>query len=397
MTDPLGRSQVLPYLVGLSQKGHQFHLLSFEKPDVFQKHRTTVEAITKAAGISWYPMTYTKKPPVLSTVFDVIRMERKSKELIKKYGINAVHCRSYISALVGLSLKNKFNIKFIFDIRGFWADERVEGGLWNLKNPAYSIVYRYFKRKERELFIKADGIVSLTVRAAQIINKEFHVESSRIQVIPCCADLDFFTIENVKEEFVEKIKQTTKLNQQRPVLGYLGAIGTWYMLDEMLAFFKKLLQEKPNAFFLFITTEKRQSILEKARQMDIPEESLGVYAATREEVPSALSLFDISVFFIRPTFSKAASSPTKQGEIMGMGIPLICNTGIGDTDAIVEKYNCGKLVDLADASTIDHLIAGIDEVLAIPGTLIRAGAQDTFSLQQGVENYQRLYSSLGLA
>ena len=30
MTDPLGQSQVLPYLAGLSKKGFRFHLISFE-------------------------------------------------------------------------------------------------------------------------------------------------------------------------------------------------------------------------------------------------------------------------------------------------------------------------------------------------------------------------------
>ena len=32
MTDPLGRSQVLPYLQGLSERGHEITLLSCEKP-----------------------------------------------------------------------------------------------------------------------------------------------------------------------------------------------------------------------------------------------------------------------------------------------------------------------------------------------------------------------------
>ena len=33
MTDPLGQSQVLPYLVGLSEKGYKFTILSFEKKE----------------------------------------------------------------------------------------------------------------------------------------------------------------------------------------------------------------------------------------------------------------------------------------------------------------------------------------------------------------------------
>lgn len=396
MTDPLGRSQVLPYLTGLTQKGYQFHLVSFEKQERFRQHGEAVLELTRRSGIVWHPIPYTKRPPVLSTVFDLFQMERKALELIRKFGIETVHCRSYISGLVGLRLKRKLNTRFVFDIRGFWADERVEGGLWNLNNPLYAAVYRFFKNKEREMFIHADAIVSLTARAARLITEQFHVDVTRLHVIPCCADLALFDRNRVSDAVVEKIKQLTNLKDQGPVLGYLGAIGTWYMLEEMLVFFKKLLQSKPNSFFLFITTEPKETILEQAQRMGIPTSKVGIYAATREEVPSALSLFDVSVFFIRPTYSKAASSPTKQGEIMGMGIPLICNTGIGDTDAIVEQYKCGRLVDLEIPSSMDQVISHIDEIMEIPETRIRSGAEEAFSLEQGVKRYQQLYRSIGL-
>jgi len=39
-----------------------------------------------------------------------------------------------------------------------------------------------------------------------------------------------------------------------------------------------------------------------------------------------------------------SSSPTKKGEIMSMGIPVICNTGIGDTDDIANKYDADYIV-----------------------------------------------------
>lgn len=394
MTDPLGRSQVLPYLIGLTEKGFRFHLISFEKKDSFQKHSKTVTDITAAAGIQWHPLSYTKKPPVMSTVWDVVRMERKSKELIRKFDIHAVHCRSYISGVVGLRLKRNLGLKFIFDIRGFWADERVEGGLWNLDNWMYASIYKYFKSKEREMFAYADGVVSLTSKAAKLIHEQFNISTSNIHVIPCCADLDFFSRTNINESVSNRVRLQTHMNQHTPVLGYLGAIGTWYMLDEMLVFFKRLLSLKPNAFFLFITPEPSEVILEKAREIGVPTNQIGVYFASREEVPSALALIDISIFFIRPTFSKTASSPTKQGEIMGMGIPLICNTGIGDTDTVVEKYACGELVDLNDPLSMDHAIARFDTILSIPKSKIRDGATDYFSLKEGVNRYEALYKKV---
>ena len=37
MTDPLGQSQVIPYLQGLTGKGYHFSLVSFEKKNRFKE------------------------------------------------------------------------------------------------------------------------------------------------------------------------------------------------------------------------------------------------------------------------------------------------------------------------------------------------------------------------
>jgi hypothetical protein len=76
MTDPLGQSQVLPYLSGLSKEGFKFHLISFEKEEKFKIHREHIQAICDRDGIVWHPLKYTKKPPMLSTLYDVTRMRK---------------------------------------------------------------------------------------------------------------------------------------------------------------------------------------------------------------------------------------------------------------------------------------------------------------------------------
>ena len=115
MTDPLGQSQVLPYIIGLTKKGFHFHLISFEKPDRFHAHKKDILKICEDNNIVWVPMLYTKRPPLLSTVWDVWRMKRKAFSLNKEHSFSIVHCRSYLSALIGLSMKRKFKTAFLFD------------------------------------------------------------------------------------------------------------------------------------------------------------------------------------------------------------------------------------------------------------------------------------------
>ena len=83
LTAPLGQSQILPYLVGLSQHGYSFTVLSFEKPEAFAKRQNLIQQICDEASIAWQPLKYTKNPPVVSTVFDLVVMKKTATRLIK--------------------------------------------------------------------------------------------------------------------------------------------------------------------------------------------------------------------------------------------------------------------------------------------------------------------------
>ena len=84
LTDQLGRSQILPYLEGLAAKGHVITIISCEKPDRFRADGESVRAMCKQAGIEWQPLTYHKRPPILSSVIDVLQMKRRAIELQRR-------------------------------------------------------------------------------------------------------------------------------------------------------------------------------------------------------------------------------------------------------------------------------------------------------------------------
>jgi glycosyltransferase involved in cell wall biosynthesis len=391
MTDPLGQSQVLPYLKGLSEKGIEFHLISFEKEERFDKFRDHIQKICDDAGIHWYPLSYTKKPPLLSTIYDVQRMKRLAHTLHRQYTFSIVHCRSYISALVGAGMKKRFGTKFLFDMRGFWADERVDGKIWSLENPVFKTVYNYFKKKEIQFFKEADHVVSLTYNGKNEIESwpAFKTEKPLIEVIPCCVDLELFDPEKIADTEKETLRSQLGIQPGDFILGYVGSIGTWYMLPEMLDYFKVLLNDRPNARFLFVTGENPQSILTASQEKGIPDGSLIITSCLHKDVPLHISIFDASIFFIRPTFSKKASSPTKQGEIMAMGIPLICNAGVGDTDLVVEKYGCGEVIqEFTQSAYKENTSITFDKDRTI------AGAKEFYGLEEGVRRYWGIYERL---
>ena len=172
-------------------------------------------------------------------------------------------------------------------------------------------------------------------------------------------------------------------------MGYVGSIGTWYMLPEMLDYFKAV--DQNDHIFLFVTGEDSETIYAAAMEKGIEKDKIIITSCLHKDVALHIATFDYSIFFIRPTYSKKASSPTKQGEIMAMGKPLICNTGVGDTERIVERYQAGKLI--ADFDAQSYASAKI-EPNQFDTKLIMQGAQEYFSLEEGVQRYLQVYEKI---
>jgi glycosyltransferase involved in cell wall biosynthesis len=395
MTDALGRSQVIPYITGLAQKGHSIHVISCEKEQVLPKEREEVMQIFSRNNITWSALKFSTRPPLISKLADIWKIKREARRMNQRMLFDIVHCRSYIAALAGLELKVRNGVKFIFDMRGFWANERVEGGMWNLKNPLYRIVFNYFRKLEKQFFKQADAVISLTHNGKGVIREMYDDDiAKKTFVIPCCVDTDHFSPARISSADVAKLKHNLGIKDDDFVVSYLGSIGTWYMTGEMMDFFRELTVKYTQARFLFITGDNPQIIHRIAREHGVEKNRIIISRAPRSQVPLYLAVSAISLFFIKPVFSKKASSPTKQAEIMSMGIPLICNSGVGDTDTIFHDEKGGIVIRDFTLSEYQEAIARIDEVLLTDPAEIRAKAIELFSLRDGIEIYNRIYQTV---
>lgn len=383
LTDSLGQSQILPYLVGLSKSGYRFTVISFEKRDAFINNQSVVAKICADQHIQWVPLTYHKHPPVLSTVFDILVLWRTLKKLYHRQGVHIVHCRSYLTSLIGLRAKRKWGIRFIFDMRGFWADERVEGGLWNLSHPVYKLVYKFFKKKEKLFLQEANHIVSLTHNAKHEI-ESWKLGNAPITVISTCVDTALFDPRKLDSTSKIDLKTRLGIEQDDFVLLYLGSWGTWYLTKEMLDLFSLLKERKSRAKFLIVSGDPVDKSTHPHRQDII------VAHATRAEVPLYISLADVTLCFIKPTFSKKASSATKMGEILAMRVPIIVNPGWGDVKWFAER---DSNVLLLEDMTRQSFSRALDRLSSIKEAL-SSDLIDTLKLEKAIESYRNIYVSM---
>jgi len=397
MLDPLGQSQVLPYLRALSGRGVQFTLLSYERSAALAESgadttRSLKEELRRS-GIEWHWLHYHQRPSLPATSFDVANGVRLGRSLIRKNKIELLHARSHIPATIALALKKQFKTKMIFDVRGLMADEYVDAEHWRKG----SVAYRLTKGMERHALAAADGVVTLTHRIWPII-KGWDGLSGREdvvhEVVPCCADLDLFSFSETDREW----RRRELGIDSDLLLVYSGSIDGWYLTEQMADFFAFALKRRGDAHALWLTPTRHQRVRDLMRLRNVADSRFTVVAAKPHEVPSYLSASDAGIAFIKPCPSKLASSPTKYAEYLGCGLPLAINSGIGDSDTLISLENAGALVrDFTPvefeqaAATIERFTSNQERTRK----LTRAIAERLFDVAgTGVESYARLYASV---
>jgi glycosyltransferase involved in cell wall biosynthesis len=219
--------------------------------------------------------------------------------------------------------------RLIFDIRGLIADEYADAGIWKEN----SLPFKAVKAVERKGIRAADQIVVLTKKMRSWLVQEGLATADKVEVIPCCFDFSRFRSNNAMNQ-----------RGRRFELVYAGSVTGLYMLEHMGRFFLKLREQEPSAFFRVLTVSSALDASAVLRNIGLSDEAFFVGAVDPSEVPMYLQRARLGISFRKPTFSQMAASPTKIAEYLAAGLPVVCNTGIGDVDDLLEGESVGVLV-----------------------------------------------------
>lgn len=389
LTDTLGESQILFYTRGLSAQGWDIDIISFEKDHLYKRNHERISDSCRTANIKWHSQTYHKRPPVISTLIDLRQMQKMATRLHKKNNYRLVHCRGYLSGLIGLFLQKRFGIPFIFDMRGFWPDEKKESGDW--KSMIFAPIYKFFKNKEKQLFSQADMIISLTkVGKAEIIRNKW-AEENKIDVIPTCVNFDLFP--PFSKQTRASIRKKLGIPKSALALVYSGSLGGNYNIEFPFTVFRNLLRLYPSSHLIILSRSEPSIVNEFINEENFPDNSIHVQSVPFPEVSQYLMAGDLGLIFYKKGYSNLGRSPTKLGEYWACGLPVLALAGIGDVDVILQSYpGNGDLFDNLDGKEL------IDTLQRFPFKAskekMRNDAYDYYSLQKGIDFYHKLYCKL---
>lgn len=399
--EPHVQSQGIPYLRGLVRRGVECTLLTFEKLNKanradFKRKVDKLKKELEAQRIRWYHLRYHKRPSFLVTVFDIFAGTIFSLYILISKRIDIVHARSLIGAIMGCMAARLTGKKFIFDPRGIMSEEYIDGGMWKKQ----SLIYRTALNLEKGLLNNSDALVVLTKNIKDfLINtdylpKRFHDRKKDITVIPCCVDTERFN--TLQTPSVRALRERYGLSGKFVFL-YSGSIGSWYLLEEMIDFFLAAKSVIKNAHFLVLAHVNKEVVRDSWKRRGLSFSDITIREVEFEEMPNFVKLADVGLFLIKPAFSKRSSCPIKFAEYLAGGLPVVINSGIGDTDSIVEKYKLGIVVrDFCKESYLDALnkLSELSKESDKLSARCQRAAKEFFSLEKGTSEYFSIYNKV---
>jgi glycosyltransferase involved in cell wall biosynthesis len=169
------------------------------------------------------------------------------------------------------------------------------------------------------------------------------------------------------------------------------------MLEEMIAFFKLAKEAIEDAHFLIFTLSDHGTVMDTIEKSRADIRDFTLMRIAPDKICDYVPAGKASLIFIKPVFSKTASCPTKFAEALACGMPVIINSGIGDTAEVIKKERVGVVIEDFSENGYRKGIAELTRLLQ-EGEVLRERCRDTarkyFLLEDGAGKYLQIYKDI---
>ena len=268
-------------------------------------------------------------------------------------------------------------------MRALWPEELITAG----RIRRSGLIHRALSWLERSCLREASAVVSLTHAAVEYLKTRYENElfGQHIAVIPTCADLDRFVPINPQY-------------RSRQVQGCIGTVlSGWFRIDWLAAWMEHAAQRNSELSFEIVTRDDPQAVRQGVDPCGTLGERLKVYSKSPDEMPETVCRHDLSImFYAGGNLSELGRSPTRMAEVLGCGIPVIVNRGVGDVASIVEEYRVGVVLEGSEKAQIMRAFDQLGTLMTDEGLArrCRSTADALFSLEAGTDAYRELYSDI---
>ena len=309
------RTRVLGELLTLDcQPGIETFLLAFDRnPSEFEKTvciDVPYRVFNRSAMMKFYPA--------------MAGLARQSR-------IGLVHAHNLYSAALALSARWLHGYKVILDYHGRVPEEYMflgKGGKGSQK---------VLEALERWVVRNSDHVIAVSQKLADYVAERYGISSTKMSVIPCCADQKTFTWEVARRESVRRsLNVSDKL-----VCAHVGSFFEWYEPQLLVRVFNRI-RSRFDAHLLVVSSEMER--IRAYLAAHLAEGSFTVVEALHRQIPDFLNASDLGLLLLRSAPNIKTSSPAKFSEYLNCGLPVLITPDVGDFSALIEKERVGAIV-----------------------------------------------------
>ncbi|MEZ4287932.1 MAG: glycosyltransferase [Polyangiales bacterium] len=383
LRDPLCESQCLPYIRGLADCGYRMGLITFEGEAARMSRDDAARAkqLLSEQGVTWRPLRYHQRPPVLSTFADIGVGAAVLAQWCKSSGARLIHARASVPCAIGRAAQATTGVAFFADADGPLSHEYVENGVWKEN----SIPFRLTEWGESNALGHADAIGVLSESRRRQLIGEY---PTPIWVLPCAVDTEKY------KPVRDRLTVRHSLGLDGTVFLYTGKLGGRYDENALFSFCEVAYARVPNARFMFLTPHPEAPIRERFSRFGA---AVTVKKVAPDEVPNYLAASDVGLSFVRQVPSASAGSPIKVGEYLSAGLPVVGGLGCTDYERAIVRANAGVIVRAYDQPSFRDACDQVVALLEDPSTKDRARrlAIERVGLNEVVlPRYREIYRSL---
>lgn len=283
------------------------------------------------------------------------------------------HCRGEATAEWALALGPHFaHAGLVVDIRGAWPEELLFArGFDGVEeaDPATRRDYEQAMARLRHIVGAAGAVLSVSPGMLDWL-KGVGVDAGKLSYVPCC-------VSGVRYDAQQRTEIRRTLGLERAlIITYLGTITRYqHVEDGVVPFFRALAEQHEAAHLLCLTddTARMRSVLAAG---GVPTDRATVCRVPQERTAEYLSASDAGLLLRAPSRINNFSQPTKLGEYLAAGVPVIVSRGTGQVGALVEAHGAGLQVDCfgVSAEALTREAARCSEQLTTQGDRLRRAA-----------------------
>lgn len=357
LSEGVGSSQITPLISRLSKAGLKINLISYEK----SKQYSELADYFNLIGVSWTARPFGAN----GFIGGMGRINNLRREIPET---NLIHARSDIPAVSGIASRKA---PVLWDVRSLWADQKV----MIQKNLLNKTLYRSYRELERIAGHKSLGMSTLTSAVVPVLEQRNRRLPYLRTVVSTAVDLDKFQL-------------SPKLPLKMRAL-FSGTYNDYYDLQLSALFMVELRSQ--------IETETHWARPNESQREKINVGEERVIFSTQAEMARLIPnySFGVSVCKMNAGPSLTAAMPTKIGEFLACGRPIVVNKGLGDMDNFIKEFDAGVILD-GHSDNLKQSATQLIHLILDPETPIRcrALAEKYFSMDVGAKKYLDLYSKM---